>query len=166
MKTPKHIKDAEDQKDRNEYLAKVEGLLKKGKERDALLILRHALKETPDDPFLLSYYGCLTAIVERKAAHGAKICKDAIDIVKSSGRLGEFIHPVFYLNLGRCYHMGGQRKRAIDAFEQGLRMDSQDPNILQEFKRIGMRNSPLISFLPRSNPLNRYIGLILSRLRS
>ena len=44
MKTPKHIKDAEDQKDRNEYLAKVEGLLKKGKERDALLILRHALK--------------------------------------------------------------------------------------------------------------------------
>ncbi len=164
MKAPKHLNEPEEQKGRDAYLSKVNSLLKKGKENDALLILKYALKMIPDDPFLLSYYGCLTAIVERKAAHGAKICKNAIEIVKKSRLLGEFIHPVFYLNLGRCYYAGGQRKRAIDAFEQGLRMDPQDPNILQELRRIGLRKKPPISFLPRNNPLNKYIGLLISRL--
>lgn len=164
MKSPKHIKGSEELRGRDDYLSRVKRLLKRGKEEDALLILKHALKEMPDDPFILSYYGCLLAIVERKAASGAKVCMDALEIVKKSRPLGEFIHPLFYLNLGRCYYAGGQRKKAIEAFGEGLRMDSQNPDILQEFKRIGMRKKPPLPFLQRNNLLNKYIGLLLTRL--
>lgn len=165
MKSPKHIKETERKKERDEYLLKAEYLLKKGKEEDALTILKYALKEMPDDPFILSYYGCLIAIVERKAAAGAKICKDAIELLKRSRKLGEFVPPIFYLNLGRCYYTGGKRKEAIEAFEEGLRMDAQDPHILKELKRIGMRRKPPLPLFPRSNPLNKYIGLLISKLR-
>lgn len=165
MKSPRFTNKTEELEGREKYLSRVEGLLKGGKEKDALLILKHALKEMPDDPFLLSYHGCLIAIVERKAALGAKACKNAIEIVKKSGLLGEFIHPLFYLNLGRCYHIGGRKKKAIETLKEGLRMDAQDPDILHELQRMGVRKKPPLSFLPRSNPMNKYIGFLISRLK-
>lgn len=166
MKGPKDIaKKIEGQMPGEDYLSKVKLLLRKGKEEEALLILRHAAKEIPDDLFILSYYGCLMAVVERKASSGAKICSNAISLAKRSRNFGGFIHPLFYLNLGRCYYAGGQRKKAIDTFMEGLRVDPNDNDIRQELKRIGIRKKSLIPFLPRNNPLNKYIGLLISRMR-
>lgn len=155
----------EDIKERGKYLSLVKTILKKGKEKEALSVLKLALNEMPDDPFLLSYYGCLIAIVEKKASQGAKLCRDAIEMVKRSRPLGEFIYPVFYLNLGRCYLSGGNKKKALEAFQEGLKMDAGYPDIILELKRLGTRRKPPISFLPRSNPLNKYIGILLSRLK-
>jgi len=165
MKSDKDIEGLEGPKDRDGYLSIVEGLLKKGKEEKALLILKYAYKELPNDPFILSYYGCLLAIVEKRASQGARLCRDAIEMVKRSKPLGEFIYPVLFLNLGRCYLSGGYKKRAIEAFKEGLKMDAGYPDIIIEMKRLGIRKRPPLPFLSRGNPLNKYIGLLLSRLK-
>jgi tetratricopeptide (TPR) repeat protein len=165
MKSRTVIKGPEEPKGREEYLLRTEYLLKQKRGNEALLILKHALKQMPDDPFILSYYGCLVAIVDKKASQGAKICREVIEMVKRFQPLGEFIYPVFYLNLGRCYLAGGQKKRALEIFKEGLKMDAEDPDIHFELKRLGIRRRPPISFLPRANPLNKYIGLLLSKLK-
>jgi len=165
MKSPKEIELSEEIKGRNKYLSLAKALLKKDKEEEAILIFKHAIKEMPDDPFILSYYGCLTAIVEKKASAGVKFCREAIEKLKRSQPLGEFIYPVFYLNLGRCYMAGGNKKKALEVFNQGLRMDAGYPDLILEIKKLGLRKKPPISFLPRGNLLNKYIGLLLSKIK-
>lgn len=165
MKSPTDMRGPDESKGRDEYLSRVKGLLKRGREEEALAVLKHALKEMPRDPFLLSYYGCLVAIAEKKAPAGVKLCREAIEMVKMIQPLGGFIYPVFFLNLGRSYLAGGQKKKALEAFKHGLKMDAEDPDILLELKRLGMRKKPSLSFLPRGNPLNKYIGLLLSKLK-
>jgi tRNA(Ser,Leu) C12 N-acetylase TAN1 len=56
----------------------VQELLKSSKGKEALEHLKKALEDFPLDPFFLSYYGCLVAIVERDTKEGIKICKQAI----------------------------------------------------------------------------------------
>ena len=150
------------QKLKSEYFDEVQQLLREGKGSAALSILRHALDRFPADPFLLSYYGCLLAVVEHKAKEGIRICEDALTSLGTSMPFGsEFFYPAFYLNLGRAYMKGGRKKEAIQAFHQGLQHDPHNSDILWEIKKIGTRNKPLMPFLSRKNPINKYIGMLL-----
>ncbi|HEY5973135.1 MAG TPA: tetratricopeptide repeat protein [Geobacteraceae bacterium] len=72
--------------------------------------------------------------------------------------------PTFCLNLGRIYVMAGMKEEALAVFRQGL-SNSQDPAILTEMQALGRRKPPVFSSLSRGHFLNRYLGLILSRLR-
>ncbi len=147
------------------FLDDVKCLLKEGNQTEALRTLRNALAEHPFNPFLLSYYGCLEAIVNRNYDRGAEICRDAIAILNEEIPFGqEAFYPVFYLNLGRACLASGDRKGAAEAFKKGLEADPEDPDLSWEVKRLGSRRKPVIPFLKRSNPLNKYIGILVHRL--
>ncbi len=147
------------------YLDEVKCQLKEGKQTDALRTLREALSEHPFNPFLLSYYGCLEAIVERNYGQGMETCRDAIAILNEDVPFGQAaFYPVFYLNLGRACLAAGNKRDAADAFRKGLDADLQDADLIWEVKRLGSRRKPVIPFLKRSNPLNKYIGILLHRL--
>jgi hypothetical protein len=149
------------------YLDDVKCLLKEGNQKDALRTLHDALAEHPFNPFLLSYYGCLEAIVNRNHDRGMEICKDAIEILNEEIPFGRAaFYPVFYLNLGRACLAAGNKREATEAFRKGLDADREDPDLLWEVKRLGSRRKPVIPFLRRSNPLNRYVGVLLHKLNS
>jgi len=150
------------QKLRPEYFQEVQQLLRRGNGKTALNTLRHAMVKFPDDPFLLSYYGCLIAVVENNTREGVKICEDAINILNALMPFGsEFFYPVFYLNLGRAYLKDKKKKNAVQAFHDGLKNDPDNKDILWELKKMGSRKPPPLPFLARSNPINKYIGKLL-----
>ena len=150
------------QKLKPEYFEEVQQLLRRGNGKTALNTLRHALAKFPADPFLLSYYGCLIAVVENNTKEGIKICEDAINMLNASMPFGsEFFYPVFYLNLGRAYLKDKKKKDAVQAFHEGLKSDPENKDILWELKKMGTRKPPPLSFLDRSNLINKYIGKLL-----
>lgn len=149
-----------------EYLDEVKGLLKNRSKRSALRLLSEALEQYPDDPFLLSYYGCLEAVANKNYTEGIDTCHLAIEVLKRKVPFGEdFFFPVFYLNLGRAYLAAGKRKEALDSFYRGLEIEGENKDLLWEVRKLGIRRKPLLPFLQRSNPINKYIGKMLHSLK-
>ncbi len=147
-----------------EYLRQVKAHLRKGDQKEAFSLLQQASVEYPDDPFILSYYGCLQALVDKKYRSGVDKCKQAISLLKKESSFGEdMLYPAFLLNLGRAYIAAGRKKDALETFEKGLKYDSSNRDIQLELRALGSRKKAPVPFLDRSNPINKYIGLILRK---
>jgi tetratricopeptide (TPR) repeat protein len=152
------------QKFKADYFAEVQQLLRRGNGKQALETLREGLTRFPEDPFLLSYYGCLIAIVEDNPKEGIRICEGAIKRLEVSIPFGsEFFYPAFYLNLGRAYLKGNRKTNAIKAFQQGLKNDPDNTDIRWELRKLGSRRKPPLPFLRRNHPINKYIGMLLGK---
>lgn len=145
-----------------DYLRAVKAGLRKGDQKEAFGLLQQATLQYPDDPFILSYYGCLQALVDRKYRAGVENCKKAISLIQQESSFGEeMLYPAFYLNLGRAYVAAEKKDDALDAFRKGLKYDNSNRDILNELRALGRRKKALVPFLDRSNPINKYIGMIL-----
>lgn len=146
-----------------EYFRQVKALLREGRQKDAFALLQQAAKHFPNEPTLMSYYGRLLATVERKYRVGIETCRKAIEKLEMAGKQDAFMaYPIFYYNLGKAYTAAGKRKESLDALNEGLFYDPNNGEILQELKSMGIRRTkPPISFLSRSNPLNKYLGIAL-----
>ena len=68
-----------------------------------------------------------------------------------------------YLNLGKIYLLAGNKTGAIQILREGLDKGA-DPLLIAELTRLGTRKPPLFAFLPRNNPLNKFVGMILGKL--
>lgn len=146
----------------SDYLRAVRANLRSGKHKDAYSLLLQATVRFPEEPLVLSYYGCLQAIVDKKYRSGVDNCKRAILLLKNQGSFNEeVLYPVVYLNLGRAFVAAGKKKDAIDALKKGLKFDSGNSELKKELQGLGMRKQPPVTFLDRSNPINKYIGMIL-----
>lgn len=147
------------QKSKADYAGEIRANLKGSDKKVALEISREAIACFPSDPFFLSYCGYLTAVVENRSREGTKMCEDAIAILRSSKSADTvFFLPLFYLNLGRAYLKADKKAPAMDAFQEGLKYDSRNRDLLSALKSFGTRKKPVLPFLDRGNPLNRYLG--------
>lgn len=106
-------------------------------------------------PILSSYLGYCLAQERREFKKGAALCLEALK--------EEPQQPVYYLNLGRVYLAAGDKARAIKTLQQGLKM-GKSGLIMEELKKLGIRKPPIFSFFSRTHPLNKLMGLLLSRL--
>lgn len=150
----------------SDYLDEAKALLQMKNGRRALELLTEALQEHPDEPFLLSYYGCLEAAINKNLAYGIDTCKKALQILDERPPSSKAVYyPTFYLNLGRAYIASEKKKEAMETFEKGLSYDPHNRDLLWEAKKLGMRRSPFIPRLKRTNPINKYIGIILHKFR-
>ena len=146
----------------SDYLDEAKNFLKTKNKRAALRVLNEALEHYPDDPFILSYYGCLEAVANKNYTHGIETCHMALETQKRGVPFGqEFFYPVFYLNLGRAYLAAGKKEEALGAFNKGIKLDGENKDLIWELKKLGMRKKPVVPFLNRSNPINKYIGMLL-----
>jgi len=68
-----------------------------------------------------------------------------------------------YLNLGRVQILAGAKDNGLETLRKGVQLGG-GPEFLAELTRYGTRNPPPIKSLPRSHPLNRYLGLLLNRM--
>ena len=152
------------QRKKSEYLTKATCLLRQGKRKEAYQLLKDRLKVFPDEPIFLSYYGFLYSQIENKPREGVRICRDSISKLEGSSSLNrEFLYPVVYMNLGRAYLEANKKREAFRAFNIGLKSDPTNADLTEEIKKIGRRRKPLFPFLERSNPLNKYLGLLLNK---
>jgi tetratricopeptide (TPR) repeat protein len=152
-------------KNPSDYLDEVKVLLQKKSNKRALELLIQALEFYPSEPFLLSYYGCLEAILNKRYANGIDTCIKAITLLDERMSFGqEIFYPTFYLNLGRAYVVAKKRKEAVRAFKKGLSYDKENKDLLWEMSKLGRRRNPALPYLDRANPLNKYIGIILHKL--
>ncbi len=67
-----------------------------------------------------------------------------------------------FLLMGRIYLLAGRKKEAIRVFNLGLRHGAS-PEIRAELKKLGTRKPPPLPFLARENPLNVFVGKLMSR---
>lgn len=111
------------------------------------------LERTPEH---LSQYGLALAHERRDIRNAVSLCQEAI---KNDPRNVEH-----FLRLGTVYLIGDQRKEAIRIFRLGLRV-GKSPQISRWLQILGHRESPVIPFLARSNPINKYLGKIRTGLR-
>ena len=96
------------------YLRAVKAHLRSGKQKDAFGLLQRASVQFPDEPLILSYYGCLQAIVDKKHRSGVETCKRAITLLTKAETFGEeLLYPVFYLNLGRAYLAASKKASSL-----------------------------------------------------
>lgn len=73
-------------------------------------------------------------------------------------------NSIHYLNLGRIYLLMKMREKAVLCFREGLHYEP-NAQIVDELDRLGTRKKPVIPFLRRSNPLNKYLGILFRKLK-
>jgi|WetSurSiteA1Bulk_404760.scaffolds.fasta_scaffold01962_6 tetratricopeptide (TPR) repeat protein len=149
-----------------DYVNEVEALIRRNSQKEALVLLIEALEHYPNNPILLSYRGYIEAFVNRRYAEGIKICRQSFKILKDQMPLVEgFFLPVLHLNLGRTYLIANKKKLAYFSFQKGIEIDKKNDDIFKELKKLGVRRKSLFPFLKRSNPLNKYIGILTYELQ-
>jgi tetratricopeptide (TPR) repeat protein len=108
---------------------------------------------TPDgNPQMLSLMGYCIVSDTGQIKQGIAMCAKAI--------ASDPFNSDHYLNLGRIYILGNDRRRAIQSFKKGLQI-RKDPRIIKELRQLGIRKTPPISSLPRGHFLNIITGKVL-----
>lgn len=120
----------------------------------ALACLERALA-TWDYPGWYSYLGFCVAKERGHVTRGVELCRAAI--------AHEADNPAHYLYLGKIYLLTGDKTQGLEALRQGMAAGHNN-EIAQLLATIGTRKPPVIPFLSRDNPLNKYLGIFLARL--
>ena len=113
----------------------------------------YAMRKTP---LTASYLGFCIATERGKISDAISLCSQAIE--------EEPHEPRHYLNLAKVYLKADLKPECLNALRKGI-AQGDDPQIRLLLETVGVRKPPLLSFLPRKNFLNRYLGFILHRLR-
>lgn len=106
--------------------------------------------KTPKSAMGLSWFGLSLALVQKNYKPAVDLCRRAIDL--------EFYNGDHYANLARIYVASGNRKKAIETVEEGLKV-VHDHDYLSEVRQsLGIRSRPAVPFLDRTNPINVSLG--------
>jgi len=103
----------------------------------------------------LSYYGLSLARAGLSRELALQACRTAV--TKQPG------DPVLHLNLGRVHLICGHLAAAFRAFENGLLLAPEDQPLRKEIACIERRRSPVLPFLPRSHPVNHWLGRVTAQ---
>jgi hypothetical protein len=103
----------------------------------------------------LSALGLSVAANKGDLLQGSALCKEAIRLAPED--------PVHYFHLGKVYLVGGKRHLALHAFRKGLKF-GYHRGLVREIQRLGFRRPPVFPFLGRKHPLNRFVGILFTRL--
>ncbi len=125
-----------------------------GNTLDGLLHLETAAR-LGSTPTLASYLGYCLARERRQFKEGSGLCRQAL--------LKEPEQAVHYLNLGRVLLAAEEKQLAITTFQRGLKR-GRHHLILEELKKLGMRKPPVVPFLSRSHPVNKFLGVVFTHL--
>jgi tetratricopeptide (TPR) repeat protein len=124
---------------------------------DALEHFRTAQKLDPARPTFRSYFGLCLGLSERRFDKALELCRSAAK--------EEFYNASLYHNLARVHLAFGFKAEAIRYLRRGLMIDPRCQPILFELERLGQRRGPVLGFLRRQNPVNRWLGRLRRQSR-
>jgi tetratricopeptide (TPR) repeat protein len=125
-----------------------------GKMIPALASFEKAL-ELEDNPAFYSYFALCIAKERGQVKAAITLCEKALQ--------KDTENTAHYLNLGKILLHAGNRDDAIMVFRGGLKYGT-NPLIIDELNKLGTRKPPVLSFLRRNNPINKYLGIIFKKL--
>ena len=138
--------------------------VKEGNYREGFRLLKDAMEKfhekSPQEvpAKLQSYYGLCLAVHNHDIKGGLEHCRMALK--------REFFQPDLHLNLGKVYLKANQTASAVHIFYKGLKLDDGHAGILSELRKLGIRETPVIRFLPRGHFINRILGQLRYRMKS
>ena len=125
--------------------------------KTSLVCFKSAYQATADTHvyahLYMSYLGFTQVLLNDVS--GLNLCRRA---AAEESRRGEVFE-----NLARAELKLGHRKQACDALRRGLKVDRANPALKALREEMGMRRSPVLGFLDRDNPLNRFLGKLTYR---
>jgi predicted Zn-dependent protease len=121
----------------------------------ALALLERAFK-LQDNPAWLSYLGYCIAKERGQVKKGSELCHEALKAQPDN--------PVHYLNLAKVQVIAGQKSAALESLRKGMALGGTAETAAL-LGRLGTRKPPVLPFLSRDHFLNKYLGMILHRLR-
>lgn len=129
-----------------------EGLarLRDGDAIAAIELLRQAARREPENPYYLSYFGLGLGHAEGMWGEAERLCHRAVCRGRRQAQL--------YLNLAEVYVVSGRRQAAADTLALGLHYMPHDARLRDEFNKLIVRRAQMLSFLPRTHPVNRALG--------
>lgn len=133
-----------------EHYRRGKKILKQGKEREAFEHFRIAHNLDPANPRYRSHYGLGLALAERRFDRALELCRSAAK--------EEFFNPDLYHNLARVHLAFGFKAEAIRYLRRGLMIDPGNAPMVEDLRGLGVRQSPVLGFLPRRHPMNRLLG--------
>lgn len=98
----------------------------------------------------LSWFGLSLALIRKRFKPAIDLCRRAIEL--------EFYNGDHYANLARVYVVAGNRKKAWETIEEGLRKIPEHDYLLDVKASLGVRADPAVPFLSRTNPINVSLG--------
>jgi tetratricopeptide (TPR) repeat protein len=147
-----------------DYIRAMRAHLRNSKPLSAYSVANDALKRYPANPLIVSYHGVLQSVVDKKHRSAVDACRKALLLFKAEDSYSaSVVYPHLYLNLGKAYLATGKKKEAVEAFQKGLKYERSNPELKQALRRLGIRKAPLVSFLSRSNPINKLLGMLLNK---
>lgn len=132
-------------------------LIKRGYPAEAMECLEQVISLGHKSSACYSWLGVAMARSKRDMAKAEELCKMAVK--------KDFYVPQFYINLAEVYKLRGNKVKAIETLEAGLKLDSENKAILKELYKFGARKRPAIPILSRENPINKQLGIALSKIR-
>ena len=102
----------------------------------------------------LSYLGCAIARVQKRTKEARALCEHAVKV--------EFFQPENWANLAEVLLLANRREEAVEAVQQGLKIDPRNERLHDLHRALGRRRRPVVRLLSRSNPINRLLGKVRS----
>jgi len=127
-------------------------------ERDQAFLALSCLEQAKplrENPLYCSSLALCLAKTRNAHDEAESLCREAMNNDRGN--------PTHYLHLGRILMLAGEKKKAVKTFREGLK-HGNDPRIIRELDNLGLRRPPIFPSLDRSHPLNKFGGLLMSRL--
>ena len=124
----------------------------RGDEAQALEHFRTAHQLDPANPRYRSFCGLGLALVERRFDRALELCRSAAK--------EEFFNPELYHNLARVHLAFGFKAESLRYLRRARMIDPGNETIARLLDELGPRRLPVLSFLPRRHPLNRWLGTL------
>ena len=125
------------------------------KDYSSALKLINQLQAFDRTPMIMSAQALCMAEVKKEFKAAVNMCHEAIK--------KEPKNPEHYYRQGRILTLSGRKKDSIWVLRMGLRY-GKHKGIIDLLGAMGIRRPPPLVFLSRSNPLNKYLGKLLTRL--
>jgi tetratricopeptide (TPR) repeat protein len=109
-----------------------------------------------DDPLWYSRLGYCVAKERGHLTRAFELCRSAI--------AHDSKNPIHYLYLGKVHQIAANQYEALQALRHGMTLGNL-PEIKESITAFGRRKPPVIAAFSRGNPLNKYLGIVLTRLR-
>ena len=97
-----------------------------------------------------SYLGHALARCERRYEDATDLCERGVAL--------QFHEPETFVNLAWTHMLAHDRKRAAQTIARAIKLHPRNTELKTLAQKIGLRRPPVLGFLPRTHPLNRWLG--------
>jgi len=122
---------------------------------EASLLLDSRAQKSFGQPRYRSYYGLCLSSKKGKMKEALRLCRRACE--------DEFYNYEVWFNLGKVEREAGNQHKAQRALVRALHLSPRKGEIREELESLGLRRSPVFSFLDRDHVLNRFMGRLTYR---